>query len=148
MDDLVRWLGEQYDEDERAARAATPGPWVQAEGTGPLGHRVGTADESDWVAWTGEIAEGRSEADATFIAAHDPARVLREIDAKRRLLAPHKPGLNPGMDSDDNDPSTWLPVCSTCQTTIAHPGDWPCESVRLLVLPYADRAGYREAWRP
>lgn len=27
MDDLVRWLGAQLDEDERIARAATPGPW-------------------------------------------------------------------------------------------------------------------------
>jgi hypothetical protein len=26
--------------------------------------------------------------------------------------------------------------------------DWPCLTLRLLALPYADRPGYREEWRP
>lgn len=52
--------------------AATPGPWATAEGTIPEGHRVGTADETEWVAWTGTITEDRSEADAAFIAAMHP----------------------------------------------------------------------------
>jgi hypothetical protein len=52
--------------------AATPGPWATADGAIPHGHRVGTADETEWVAWTGAITEDRSEADAAFIAAMHP----------------------------------------------------------------------------
>ncbi|MEH0627821.1 DUF6221 family protein [Streptomyces stelliscabiei] len=84
-------------------------------------------------------------------ARHDPARVLREVEAKRQLLEPHEPTMNPSVDSDLdnlNDRSTWLPVCSACQSTIGHPGDWPCLPVRLLLAPYSDRPGYREEWRP
>jgi hypothetical protein len=51
---------------------ATPGPWATAEGTIPHGYRVGTADETEWVAWTGAITEDRSEADAAFIATMHP----------------------------------------------------------------------------
>jgi hypothetical protein len=52
--------------------AATPGPWATADGAIPHGHRVGTADETEWVAWTGAITEERSEADAAFIATMHP----------------------------------------------------------------------------
>ncbi|NUS88761.1 MAG: hypothetical protein HOY75_40185 [Streptomyces sp.] len=56
-----------------AANQATPGPWTPADGSIPYGHRVGSADETDWVAWTGAITEDRSEADAAYIATMHPA---------------------------------------------------------------------------
>ena len=56
----------------RTAEQATPGPWAPADGSIPYGHRVGTADQTDWVAWTGAITEERSEADAAHIATMHP----------------------------------------------------------------------------
>lgn len=53
------------------AAAATSGPWA-AEKSNAYGHRVGNSDEADWIAWTGEHGETRSEADAQFIAAMHP----------------------------------------------------------------------------
>ncbi len=53
------------------ADAATPGPW-SPDSSIPYGHRVGSSDEADWVAWTGEHGEDGSEADAAYIAAMGP----------------------------------------------------------------------------
>jgi hypothetical protein len=81
----------------------------------------------------------------------DPARILAGIEAARLLLDMHAPTTQPGPDSDlDNldDRSTWLTCCSACQATIAHPEDWPCETLRLLLAPYAGHPDYRDEWRP
>ena len=78
----------------------------------------------------------------------DPIRVMREVDAKRRLLALHEPQRQPTLDSDLDDPSTFATCCSTCQVGVVQDGDWPCETLGLLALPYCDRPGYRCAWRP
>lgn len=134
MDDLVQWLRAQLDEDEQIARAATAGPWAQS-GIGEYGWGVSfsapgagvEADDSD---------QGRADAD--HIAAWDPARVLREIDAKRQLLDLHAPGETEYVDGD---------VCMACDVRGSAPF-YPCKTLRLLALPHADRPGYQESWRP
>ncbi|MFD1656979.1 DUF6221 family protein [Streptomyces caeni] len=129
-DALVQFLYARYDEDERTARAATQGDWVWSrEFVTPPGYHHRTV---------GPLEPG----DAAFIAAHNPARVLREIDAKRQLLEEHQ---------DVNDGS-----CGTCVDGRwgypthggSSPQRYPCRTLRLLALPYADRPGYREEWRP
>ena len=69
MDDLVQWLRAQLDEDERIARAAD----AQLSN---VFTRIGMFDP--------EMA-----ADERHIMEHRPARVLREIDAKRRIIELH-----------------------------------------------------------
>ncbi|MFJ4712705.1 DUF6221 family protein [Streptomyces sp. NPDC088785] len=124
-DDLVQWLGEQLDEDERIARAATAGPWTQS-GIGEYGWGVAFSVPGAGVE-ANDSDQGRADAD--FIAAQDPARVLREIDAKRELLV----WLVRKDDwALDNDLWTW-------------DSD---DALLLLALPYADRPGYREEWKP
>ncbi|MEU5624259.1 DUF6221 family protein [Streptomyces tendae] len=111
MDDLVRWLRAQLDEDERVARGAIDNsPWRAAVRSG--------LDVVEGDGWT---VCNASEADTAHIAEWDPARVLREIDAKRRIIATlHEEG-----------------------------GDRMFADIfSLLALPYADRPGYREHWRP
>jgi hypothetical protein len=82
-------------------------------------------------------------------ARHDPARVLAEVAVKNRLLERHQPKRNPGVDSDADDPETWVICCEACQVEIVKPGDWPCEPLRLLAFPYAGRQpGYDEEWLP
>lgn len=112
MVDLVRWLGEQLDEDERIARRAGDS-FRQIGETGVIVATEGDrAEECASANWAG-VAE--------HIVEHDPARVLREIDAKRRIL----------------------------NTLREEGGDRMFADIfRLLALPYAERPGYLESWRP
>lgn len=93
--DLVVWLGQQLDTDERTARAATwcddAASWHTAPS--PYGARSGSerwyvedAMENGVIAHVDPVASD-DEGVARHIAEWDPARVLREIEAKRQLLA-------------------------------------------------------------
>lgn len=108
--DLVEFLRQRLDEDERAAKA-----WL------PIGNPDAAARE--------------------HIARHDPARVLRDVEAKRAILRAHW---------RDNDGAG--PVCYTCgdadPNTGKREGEWPCETLRLLALPFADHKDFDESWRP
>ena len=104
MEDLVRWLNTQLDDDQRIVNEANTSP---------------------------EMVTGipRSYAEAP-VAVHiatfaHPARVLREIDAKRRIIADYE-------NYDREAPEL----------------DVPESVLRLLALPYADRLGYRKEWAP
>lgn len=122
MDELTRWLGQQLDEDERIARALVDDK------------RPGRADPWEFCD-DGSIRDtGRHRSlrvkftwapEAKHIIRHDPARVLREIDAKRRVLREYE-------------------RCGP--KTQGYPG--LRYAVRCLALPYADRPGYKESWRP
>ncbi|MGW4560091.1 DUF6221 family protein [Streptomyces sp. NPDC004365] len=140
MDDLVRWLGKQLDEDERIARAASLGPWVES-GIGEYGWSVSFGRANAGVE-TEDSEQGR--ADAEHIAEHDPARVLREIDVKRQLLvahAPRKPNGRPNMEAHCQS-------CTTAQAWDDAVAESNCLTLRLLAVPYAGRPGYREEWLP
>ena len=79
-------------------------------------------------------AEEVPAAVAGHIARHDPARVLAEVDAKRRMLAIHHPYV-PEPDQ----------ACLGCAGGIV----WTdCPVLRLLALPYASHPDYRAEWRP
>lgn len=73
-------------------------------------------------------------------------RVLREVDTKRRMLDEHPVAL--GWDGH----VVGGQVCRTC-AEIDSSGElggdpYPCKTLRLLALPYADHPDYREEWRP
>jgi hypothetical protein len=123
MTDLVRWVRAQLAQDELIARG-TGQPstsWQNFDMDGELrdDFNAGT------VAYTPQ-AETRAH-----IARHDPARVLREIDAKRKLLAIHRPYV-PEPDQ----------ACLGCAGGIMFTA---CPVIPLLALPYADQPGYAEA---
>ncbi|MFF3511556.1 DUF6221 family protein [Streptomyces sp. NPDC002573] len=142
MDELVRWLDEQLAEDERIAQAAPLGPWSM-DGAGSIvdadGERVvpsvgGTLN--------GRVSRWPEGPAAAQILGHDPARVLREIDAKRRILALHvKDKYYDGCVICDNGNNS-------CGCMSGWHWKYPCDTLKLLALPYADGAGYREEWRP
>ncbi len=122
-------------EDEAVARGSSAvGPWRydptkvnsvdggEAVFAGPRGAMGIT------IASTGPADDPQSMRDARHIARHDPARVLAECEAKRRIVE---------LIRRDN-------------------GDW-CSPDRLglgemvletLALPYADHPDYRDEWRP
>ena len=150
MDELVRWLGEQLDEDERIARAA-------GEEDGPDwhydGHAVLTRRENDLVAVGSQ--DFMEPARGEHIAAHDPARVLREIDAKRQLLDDHPivpRTVEPTSVGGQEIGGPYYPFgCGNCHAdpeTGEVSGFGYCLTWRVLAAVHADRSGYRQEWSP
>jgi hypothetical protein len=144
VDELAAFVRQQLDDDERVARRAAEtqgatwrgGPSM-VEG-GP--HTVRRQDTKELVVLT---RQDRPAPDAAVdhIARWDPARVLAEVEARRRILAEHKP-----MDGVGDR----IVGCHTCSWR----DDWdelhvehPCPTLRLLAQPYAGRDGWREEWR-
>jgi len=124
-DDLVTWFRQQLDEDERLAQAAGGTSWVAR---GHLAH-VSTWSrgvQAKWceilaeVEYVGPTAQTESMDHAAHIVRHDPARVLAEVAAKRAVI---------DLLEELNELGLY-------------------EAVQFLALPYADRPGYREEWKP
>ena len=119
-DDLVAFLRARLREDEATARAVL---WD------------GSGNSLSWglaASATVEVGNDEFNTDDRTVANHivnnDPARVLAEIAAKRRIFELHRP------DSPDR------PECVTCGPR------WPCRTVEALAAPYADHPDYREEW--
>ncbi|MDT0608853.1 DUF6221 family protein [Streptomyces lancefieldiae] len=143
MDDLAQWLRAQLDEDERIARAATEGPWSVDDNS--YAEAIYAADRRTTVVaggrWGGEASVFESTEDALHIAAHDPARVLREIDTKWKILVEcvYWHGKLAGEAAAPSPaPFPALGEALDAVTPI----------LRARALPYVDRPGYREEWRP
>lgn len=119
MDDLAAWLDEILRAD-------------QAEAERRLGRL-----EDDPTAWdpdypSGLIGEGPIQFALTRIAAD------RQILALHSAVHEHIEFIH-GASGDD-----W---CDTCGSVDDRPIAWPCDTLKLLALPYADRPGYRDEWR-
>ena len=115
MDDLVAFLRARVAEDEARARSA-------AESYGDRW----TADASGGVRGSIEYVSviGEPGSPDDYVARHDPARVLREVDAKRRIVDRYA-WLREHGDTGD---AAWI--------------------LPLLAAAYADHPDYREEWRP
>ena len=120
-DGLLLFLRLRLDEDELVARAAA----------GPSG-RFGVWDVDPWYDGTGDRCDlrargtgvlsgptGMSAAVVEHVARHDPARVLREVRAKRVILDVIERSAPPDAES----------------------------ILRELALPYADHPEFRRDWR-
>lgn len=130
MTDLALWLTAQLDEDERIARGADPDPW-KSESLGRHDQAaIKLAAPTSLIQFDGS----RAAANGAHVARHDPARVLREIDMKRSLVAAHERRPMPKGDTAD---------CAHCWGAV-----WPCPTLRLLASVYDDRPGYQETWTP
>lgn len=129
MDDLVQFLRAQLDEDERIARAAGGLAWFRPEHPGDPA-AIRDSEQERVVCDEGWPSEGQT----VHIAEWDPARVLREIDAKRRLLDDLLPDLE---QADRSIECEW-----------GHSEDLAQRMLRLLALSYAGTPGYREEWAP
>jgi hypothetical protein len=127
------WLA-RLDEDARAAQAAQPGPW------NPDGGSVYASHPTDQVVTYTESAG--------HIARHDPARVLVEVDAKRRIVAEYQASV-----------SEWRALTSgDCEWKRGESGpELQRLTGRLLGLElavrhhaavHAEHPDYDEAWRP
>lgn len=128
MSDLATWLRAQLDEDERVAEAArflTRGSWRHA----------GTRDV---LTEAGRLLNADQAEQAEHIALHDPARVLAEVEAKRRILDEAVPLMDAADEKICEEWSAGDPVTYDASPLV----------LRLLALPYAARPGYLDEWRP
>ncbi|MDX3835625.1 DUF6221 family protein [Streptomyces europaeiscabiei] len=163
MDDLVQWLTARLDTDEQIAREATEGPWRNAPTARHHATASGRSEEAVFgsppdvgamvVAVTGEAVERRNLVNAEFIAAHDPARVLREIDAKRQLLGQYVSAAKSAEDLGAARDRLSAQGRDTLMTGLElesaiHRRDTLRGVLRLLAAPYSDRPGFREEWSP
>ena len=137
MDDLVAFLNARLDEDEQQARAAISGQvdwengWGESKTPGFPGVGI--------VPHVGRIHE---DVQAAHVAKWNPARVLADVEAKRRILAEH--AVDAGL------------FCRTCfdpGTLDRYPDEFsqrrfPCPTLRLLALPFASHPDYRDEWKP
>lgn len=127
-EDLVAWLRAQLDEDERAARAvAVPSPW-QVD----ISPREAFVQASDGRV----VGETGFDESAVHIARHDPARVLAEVAAKRRIIDRFEfvDSHGPAVDH----------VRALDMTTGARAA--LLDAVKMLASVYAGRPGWREEW--
>lgn len=108
MNDLATWLLEQIAEDEEIAQAAASGDWEDV-------FRIDIG----------------AQVDATHIARWNPARVLAEGKAKRRIVD------LAGLYTDAAYPNYEGGFATALEEVLQH-----------LAQPYADRPGYRQEWTP
>ncbi|WP_328917260.1 MULTISPECIES: DUF6221 family protein [unclassified Streptomyces] len=86
--EVAAFLRARLDEDEADARAATPGAWSadDSDYAGAI-RSCGGADVIAGGRRGGDASVSESTEDAPRIARYDPARVLRDVEATRGVLA-------------------------------------------------------------
>jgi hypothetical protein len=156
MDALIAFLRTQLDEDEAVARAATnhTGRWSWEHDLGrmcndetcPMGELVDEAKPDENVAGTVLMeVHGYDVKEpwqgAAHIARHDPARVLREVEAQRKVLDECAYWQQKTVEAAA-DPSI-IPYPS-----LADRYEVACAVLRALGTAYADHPDYRQEWRP
>jgi hypothetical protein len=139
VDELVAFVRRCLDEDERMAQAAaelaeTADWWASAEGkvndANAPGYRNLLGGEHAWS--LDEIGE--------HIARWDPARVLAEVEAKRRILDAGAPRREREETGEYLHFGNWSSCSDDCAGTV-----W-WEILKLLAQPYAGQDGWQEEW--
>jgi len=135
MSDLAAFLLARIDDDETAAKEAGANVWTEQSSC--------VLDTGEWPDGVHALGDSRV---TRFIAEHDPARVLAECDTKRRIIDLHASLPQPPMLRAVGN------VCAECSSSFedghVEGVAWPCDTLRLLALPYADHPDYREEWKP
>ncbi|MGW0846299.1 DUF6221 family protein [Streptomyces sp. NPDC002787] len=126
--DLVVFLNARLDEDAELAR--------HCDEVGCCGEWTARGDT---VGFCQMDLPGFHPAIAQHVALHDPARVLREVEAKRSVLSRHT--LSPA----EGDPERPWDDRDDCQFD----GDlWPCDDLLDLAHPYQDHPDFPRQYKP
>lgn len=159
MSDLAAFIEARLADDERIANEATMAGqiWSQADPERYPGH---IEDSAGVVVYD----EGAPTGDqAAHIARHDPLRVLREVEAKRAILAEHEPAWQAVEWPHDQNGKGDAPVCPRCQNaehdTPEDPGVLPegfvtsyvlapCPTLLAILSVWSDHPDYDQGWKP
>lgn len=148
--DLTTFLMARLDEAEEAAKRVGQPYRLYACDDGCLEEPVRVSDlhgprDGEYEQWS-DGEDRLPNHHNSWALVYDPARALVDVEVKRRLLDEHRPAPRFA-----GHPVT----CARCLTEISDsPGLpslnqlHPCQTIRLLALPYADHADYRDEWRP
>lgn len=129
--ELCTFLTARLDETRTAALAASPGPWSYRDVDSIAGGAV--YDKTRSVASlhyetfeenNGEIVrllpEHEADANGRHIAAHDPAAVLREVEAKRLVVANARTAIDQAWQDDAHTRVLLLHLVSSVLRHLAH----------------------------
>lgn len=128
VNDLVTFLGQRLDEDEHAAL-----DWRHHKEA--LTEQFMNDPDRKHVQFRREPVTDARLSEYAYHDRFDPARVLADVEVKRRQLARH----------------ARIPVIGSAWCTWCSRGDymesWPCPDLASDALAYADQPGFLEAWR-
>lgn len=130
MDDLVAFLTEQLNQRQALL--------IHAVKQGRLGNQMDRS-RSKVVIEMRIRGLGDTELDVVN-------QMIQEVEATRLLLKAHTTTVSekvPGFPMHGSE--YW---CETCHVPADEAGTYWCMTLRLLALPYAEKPGYREKWRP
>lgn len=138
MSDLVEFLTARLAEDEQIARAAAAraSDWHSSKGNvGGGGEFTDLGDPDEEQYWHGDEVivydEGWPLVDeATHIARHDPARVLREVEAKRALIESLR---------------SYIQYVETYENGVDADGEL-ADKLKPMAAIYSDHPGYDPKW--
>jgi hypothetical protein len=146
VDDLIAFLNAQLDKRERAAKAMKavyPTPWEVADrgwmarvvADGPNFLEVIRLEQGQVpdAQWLGDVIQ--------HVALNDPDFVLADVAAKRQIIEAHPAGR------DHPESEYYCTECGPFWRDGKRFG-YPCETLRLLALPYASHPDYRMEWKP
>lgn len=129
---LTEFLLDRIHEDEAAALNVPDGPWFAAniEEMAPNGHVVlgPLVDPADPESYSWVLGADSDQEISQYVARFDPARVLAECQAKRRIVE----------HEQDRPEKDFRPLPPEVDTAV----------LRLLALPHSDHPDYDESWRP
>jgi Family of unknown function (DUF6221) len=128
--ELINFLRYRVTEDEALALEAPQGPWH-------IGNAVDPTKPCHVHTFPGArmVADGLNWLVAEHIAMHDPARVLAEVEAKRRVLDRYENQVAMLRNHMGGILTKYLAAELLAV-------------VQLLALPYASHPDFREEWRP
>ena len=168
MSDLVEFVKARVDEEEEAARAASHGGRWRYE----PGDSVGawmlydehwsiasvTTYDTEGYDYSARMPAFRNpgyvdpDANGRHIARHDPARALREVEAKRRILELHTPQDYGHITYADGHTVVTDWACYTCRTGemdsdgAIEPDPAPCDTLRALASIWSTHSDFNEEW--
>jgi len=150
MSEIVEFLRARLDEDEQVARAAlgraaffgNTGEWIADQvrdpnGPIPLIFALSGAGARTQVADLSHAHDPDER--GTHIARHDPARVLREVEAKRRIIERYEADR---ADFQRHDGYQRNAAMSAARMEISE------QALRALAAAYSDHSEYQPHWKP
>ena len=153
---IIEFVRSGVDEDERIALAASEGPWKVDNSNYP--EAIYDGDGQSVVSggrWGGEASIFSDDADAFHMVRHDPARVLREVAAKRAVLEYHREVTE---DHEESWMWSWYnaqngesQACVGCGWSgdPDHPRTdriEDCPELRAMASVYIGHADYQKEW--
>ena len=136
VSDLIAFCEARISEDEASAKAAASvaGPhWRHDTGWSKADHPYSQVRSPGGAIVADALRGPDDEEIGPFLARHDPARVLREVTAKRAILTRHSPVTGPGRGT-------------RCGGEFDVP--WPCEDARSVAAIWSGHPDYQEGWKP